>query len=309
MNKTLLRGIATLTVLVSLSAFAQKSTMVTTKVLDAATNAIMQSVSSGDTATLNSAKGYTDTATNGLMTAVEGKGYLTEHQSLSAYSTTEQMNTAIGNATNGFAKASDVTDVNGRIDTATNAVSTALLGEIASATNGISSESISDGQHMIDAAGNVYNIPTHTTGWTVRHNPTWVTSVDGFYWNGPYWANETWYITYRSNGEMYEEVVSADANFLGGSNTWSFYYTDENEESQAVEVTTTYSRHVKDIPELVGTIATDADLLDTAQKAVNYSHYLYDSEMGVSYEMKMRNDFFDLVCVTNVDLTKKQNWK
>ena len=92
MNKTLLRGIAFLTVIVSLSAFAQKSTMVTTKVLDAATNAIMQSVSSGDTATLNSAKGYTDTATNGLMTAVEGKGYLTEHQSLSAYSTTEQMN-------------------------------------------------------------------------------------------------------------------------------------------------------------------------------------------------------------------------
>jgi len=313
MNNTILRGLAFLSAIVSLTAYAQKSSMVTTKMLDATTNAIMQSVTGGDTATLNSAKGYTDTATNDVMTAVEGKGYLTEHQSLSAYSTTEQMNTAIGSAvdsaTNGLAKSSEVTAVDGRIDTATNAVSTALLGEIAAATNGISSESISDGQHKIDAAGNVYTIPRATSGWTVTHSPSWVSTVEGFAWSGPTWNGSVWQIGFTDAGVATTENVSDDANFTGDTQDWVFNYTDENEEAQAVQVTTTFSRRVKDVPVLTGTLATDGDLLNTAQKAVNYSHYLYDSEMGVSYEMKMRNDFFDLVCVTNVDLTKKQNWK
>lgn len=313
MNKTLLRGIALLTAFGTFAAFAQKSTMVTTKGLDAATNAVMQSVSAGDTATLNSAKGYTDTATNGVMTAVEGKGYLTEHQSLSAYSTTEQMNSAIGTAvdtaTNGLAKASDVTAVNGRIDTATNAVSTALLGEIASATNGISSDSISDAHNKIDAAGRVYTIPNATTSWTVTHSPSWVSSVEGFYWSGPNWGDSEWTISYMQGETMSDQTVSTDVNYTGGTYTWTFPYTDENEEAQAVEVVSTYSRRVQGIPVYIGKLAKDSDLLDTAQKAVNYSHYLYDSEMGVTYEMKMRNDFFDLVCITNVDLTKKQNWK
>lgn len=313
MNNTILRGLAFLSAIVSLTAYAQKSSMVTTKMLDATTNAIMQSVTGGDTATLNSAKGYTDTATNDVMTAVEGKGYLTTHQSLSAYSTTEQMNSAIGSAvdsaTNGLAKSSEVTAVDGRIDTATNAVSTALLGEIAAATNGISSESISDGQNKIDAAGNVYTIPRATSGWTVTHSPSWVSTVEGFYWSGPNWGDSAWTISYMQGESMSDQTVSTDVNYTGGTYTWTFQYTDENEEAQAVEVVSTYSRRVKDVPVLKGTLATDGDLLNTAQKAVNYSHYLYDSEMGVSYEMKMRNDFFDLVCVTNVDLTKKQNWK
>lgn len=310
MNKTILRGIATLTVLLSLSAFAQKSTMVTTKVLDATTNAIMQSVSAGDTATLNSAKGYTDTATNDVMTAVEGKGYLTEHQSLAAYSTTEQMNTAVKNATNGLAKASDVAAVEGRIDLATNDVSVALMAEIANATNGISSESISDGQHMIDAAGNVYAIPRATSGWTMTHTPNWVVSVENFVWSGPTWDDTKWKISHiGEDGTMQTSTVSSDANYVGGELEWPFYYLNDEEQTEAVLVKTTYSRRVKGVPYLIGNLATREDLTDTAQKAVNYSHYLYDSEMGVSYEMKMRNDFFDLVCVTNVDLTKKQNWK
>ena len=54
-------------------------------------------------------KGYVDSSTNALMNAVNAKGYLTQHQSLANYSTTAQMNTAIKNATNGLAKASEVT--------------------------------------------------------------------------------------------------------------------------------------------------------------------------------------------------------
>ena len=42
------------------------------------------------------------------ITDVENKGYLTEHQSLSAYSTTEEMNSAIKSATTDLAKASDI---------------------------------------------------------------------------------------------------------------------------------------------------------------------------------------------------------
>ena len=59
-------------------------------------------------ATDAASKGYVDASTNALLTTVEGKGYLTSHQSLANYSTTAQMNTAINNATNGLAKASDV---------------------------------------------------------------------------------------------------------------------------------------------------------------------------------------------------------
>ena len=300
MNKTILRGIALLTAFGTFAAFAQKSTMVTTKLLDATTNAIMQSVSAGDTATLNSAKGYTDTATNDVMTAIEGKGYLTEHQSLAAYSTTEQMNTAVKNATNGLAKASDVAAVEGRIDLATNDVSVALMAEIANATNGISSESISDGQHMIDAAGNVYTIPRATSGWTVTHTPNWVVSVENFAWEISHIGEA---------GDIQTTTISEDANYVGGELEWPFYYLNDEEQTEAVSVKTTYSRRVNGVPYLIGNLATREDLTDTAQKAVNYSHYLYDSEMGVTYEMKMRNDFFDLVCITNVDLTKKQNWK
>ena len=43
-----------------------------------------------------------------VLATVDSRGYLTSHQSLSAYSTTAQMNTAINNAVSGLAKASDV---------------------------------------------------------------------------------------------------------------------------------------------------------------------------------------------------------
>ena len=61
-------------------------------------------------------KGYVDSSASSVISTIDSRGYLTSHQSLAAYSTTEQMNTAIKNATNGLAKASEVTS---QISTAT----------------------------------------------------------------------------------------------------------------------------------------------------------------------------------------------
>ena len=60
-------------------------------------------VPTSNTAFTNDAGYITEDALDGYATEewVEGKGYLTEHQSLSAYSTTQEMNTAIDNATSG----------------------------------------------------------------------------------------------------------------------------------------------------------------------------------------------------------------
>lgn len=61
-------------------------------------------------------KGYVDSSASSVISTIDSRGYLTSHQSLAAYSTTAQMNTAIKNATNGLAKASEVTS---QISTAT----------------------------------------------------------------------------------------------------------------------------------------------------------------------------------------------
>ena len=61
-------------------------------------------------------KGYVDSSASSVISTIDSRGYLTSHQSLAAYSTTAQMNTAIKNATSGLAKASEVTS---QISTAT----------------------------------------------------------------------------------------------------------------------------------------------------------------------------------------------
>ena len=88
---------------------------------------------------------------------VEDKHYLTEHQSLSAYSTTEEMNTSIEQAVSGKANANDVQAISGEIQTISSNTQTisgnlqTLSAEVQTIiVSGVSGISSAECQTMID---------------------------------------------------------------------------------------------------------------------------------------------------------------
>ena len=198
-----------------------------------------------------------------------------------------------------------------------NTATNAIIEDVTRIASEIAQDRITDTTNIIDAAGRTYTIGQHTTPWRYYHTPSYADQYEGFSFIGLVWQDAADHATaganysapgwYLSTGGAYN-LVSADANLSEYAVNWSFNYTDEEEQSQTMQVSTVAARTVKGVVYDNGRLAKETDLVPTAQKAVDYSNNLYDAANRENFEFRMQNGYLDLICTTNVNMRSSANW-